>query len=291
MRKQIGYIGLGKMGSAMVARLKEAGWCVESYDVSGKGTAKSIEQLAEKLQKPRVVWIMVPAGKPVDTVVSSLAELLDRGGDVVIDGGNSFYEDSIKRAKRLGAKGIAFLDVGVSGGPGTVRQGKPAVMVGGDKKVFQKLKPLFADITNKERLGYMGTSGTGHYVKMVHNGIEYGMMQALAEGFTLMKKSPFELDLKEVARVYNNGSVIESRLTGWMQAGFKKYGQELQEVAGSVQHTGEGKWTVQTAKKLGVRVPVIEHAFKFRVESEKKPSYTGKILSLLRHMFGGHSIK
>jgi len=290
MRKQIGYIGLGKMGSAMVVRLKETGWRVESYDISGKGTANSIEQLAEKLEKPRVVWIMVPAGKPVKDVVSYLAELLDRG-DVVIDGGNTFYEDSVRHGKELVAKGIAFLDVGVSGGPGTVRQGKPAIMVGGDKQVFQKLKPLFADITGKESFGYMGTSGTGHFVKMAHNGIEYGMMQALAEGFALMKKAPFDLDLKEVARVYNKGSVIESRLTGWMESGFKKYGQNLAKAAGSVQHTGEGEWTVKTAKKLGVPVPVIQASFDFRRQSVKKPSYTGKILSMLRHMFGGHSIK
>ncbi|HEX9721819.1 MAG TPA: decarboxylating 6-phosphogluconate dehydrogenase [Candidatus Paceibacterota bacterium] len=290
MGKHIGYIGLGKMGSAMVARLKEKNWRVETFDISGKGTAKSIEELVGYLGKPRIVWIMVPAGKPVDEVVSQLAKLLYKG-DVVIDGGNTFYEDSVRRAMKLAAKGIHFMDVGVSGGPVTVRQGKPAIMAGGDKKVFQKLKPLFGDLTAKESFGYMGKSGAGHFVKMVHNGIEYGMMQSLAEGFTLMKKSPFELDLKEVARVYNNGSVVESRLTGWMERGFQKYGEELREASGSVQHTGEGEWTVKTAKKFGVPVPVIQASFHFRVESAKKPSYTGKILMMLRHMFGGHSMK
>ena len=278
------------MGSAMVARLKEKNWRVETFDISGKGTAKSIEELVGYLGKPRIVWIMVPAGKPVDEVVSQLAKLLYKG-DVVIDGGNTFYEDSVRRAMKLAAKGIHFMDVGVSGGPVTVRQGKPAIMAGGDKKVFQKLKPLFGDLTAKESFGYMGKSGAGHFVKMVHNGIEYGMMQSLAEGFTLMKKSPFELDLKEVARVYNNGSVVESRLTGWMERGFQKYGEELREASGSVQHTGEGEWTVKTAKKFGVPVPVIQASFHFRVESAKKPSYTGKILMMLRHMFGGHSMK
>ena len=290
MKKHIGYIGLGKMGASMVARLKETGWWVESYDISGKGTAKSIEQLVGRLQKPRVVWIMVPAGKPVDDVISQLAEMLDKR-DTVIDGGNTFYEDSVRHGKELAAKGIAFLDVGVSGGPGTVRQGKPAIMVGGDKKVFQKLKPLFGDLTAKESFGYMGKSGAGHFVKMAHNGIEYGMMQALAEGFALMQKAPFDLDLKEVARVYNKGSVIESRLTGWLASGLKKYGEALTEVSGKVAHTGEGEWTVKTAKKLGVPAPVIRTSFDFRVQSAKKPSYTGKVLTMLRNQFGGHNIK
>jgi 6-phosphogluconate dehydrogenase len=290
MKKQIGYIGLGKMGSSMVARLQSKKWNVTTYDISGKGTAKTIEQLVHALQKPRIVWVMVPAGKPIDNVVAELTTYLDTG-DIVVDGGNSFYESSVKRGKKLKAKGIFFLDVGVSGGPGTVRQGKPALMIGGEKAMFEKLKPLFADITHKESFGYMGKSGAGHFVKMVHNGIEYGMMQSLAEGFAVMKKAPFGLDLQEVAKVYSNGSVIESRLTGWMQSGFKKYGEGLQEAAGSVQHTGEGEWTVKTAKKLGVPLPVITASFNFRVQSAKKPSYTGKILSMLRNQFGGHSIK
>ena len=156
--------------------------------------------------------------------------------------------------------------------------------------MFEKLKPLFADLTQRASFGYMGLSGAGHFVKMVHNGIEYGMMQAMAEGFTLLKHSPFELDLKEVASVYNNGSVIESRLVDWLEKGLKKYGQDLKEVSGSVAYTGEGEWTVKTAQRLGVPLPVIEASFRFRVQSAAKPSYTGKILSLLRHMFGGHRI-
>jgi 6-phosphogluconate dehydrogenase len=289
MKKQIGYIGLGKMGGSMVARLKEKKWQVETYDISGKGTAKTIEQLAVGLKAPRAVWIMVPSGKPVDAVAAELAKHLQKG-DIVIDGGNSFYENSVKRGKKFQAKGIAFLDAGVSGGPGTVRDGKPALMIGGEKAVFQKMKPLFSDLTRKESFGYMGKSGAGHFVKMVHNGIEYGMMQSLAEGFTVMKKAPFGLDLEEVARVYSNGSVIESRLTGWMGSGFKKYGEGLKEAAGSVAHTGEGEWTVTSAKKLGVPVPVIKASFDFRVQSAKKPSYTGKILMMLRSQFGGHTI-
>jgi 6-phosphogluconate dehydrogenase len=233
---------------------------------------------------------MVPSGKPVDATIGGLLKYLAKG-DVVIDGGNSFYENSLRRGKKLKTKGIHFLDVGVSGGPKTVRDGKPALMIGGEKAVFQKMKPLFDDLTRKESFGYMGKSGAGHFVKMMHNGIEYGIMQALAEGFTVMKKAPFGLDLTEVARVYNNGSVIESRLTGWMESGLKKYGPKLQEAAGSVKHTGEGEWTVKTAKKLRVPIPVIKASFDFRVQSAKKPSYTGKILMTLRNQFGGHRIK
>ena len=289
MKKHIGYIGLGKMGMSMVERLKEKRWRVVTYDVNGKGSAQSLEQLANSLSRPRNIWVMVPS-QVVGSVIANLAKYLQKG-DVVIDGGNSFYEDSIHHGKKLAQRGISFLDVGVSGGPGTVHAGKPALMIGGEKKVFEKLKPLFLDLARKASFAYMGKSGAGHFVKMVHNGIEYGMMQSLAEGFTLMERAPFALDLEEVARVYNNGSVIQSRLTGWLETGLKKYGQELKEVSGSVAHTGEGEWTVEIAKKLGVPVPVIKASFDFRVQSAKKPSYTGKILTMLRHMFGGHAIK
>lgn len=273
----------------MVARLMYKKWDVETYDISGKGTTKTIAQLVEKLKKPRYVWIMVPSGKPVDDVILQLVKSLERG-DTIIDGGNSFYEDSVRHGKELASKGIKFLDVGVSGGPKTVYNGESAIMVGGEKAVFQNAKSLFADVTKKESIGYMGASGSGHFVKMIHNGIEYGMMQAIAEGFTLMKEAPFELDLRKVAHVYNNGSVIESRLTDWLESGFKKYGQTINEASGRVEHTGEAEWTVKTAKKMGIPVPVIKASFDFRVQSTKKPSYTGKILMMLRHMFGGHDI-
>lgn len=289
MKKQIGYIGLGKMGGSMVARLERMGWRVETYDVNGNGTAKTITQLIGSLEKPRIVWLMIPAGNPVDSALKELTPLLARG-DMVIDGGNSFYDDSERRAKQLARKGISFLDIGVSGGPASVRAGKPALMIGGEKRVWEKLKPLFFDLARRESVGYMGKSGAGHFVKMVHNGIEYGMMQAIAEGFALMRKSPFALDLREVARVYSNGSVIESRLTSWLENGLKTYGQDLKEVEGSVAHTGEGEWTVETARKIGVQTPVIRASLDFRVRSSTKPSYTGKILTMLRNQFGGHPI-
>src|SRR3989344_5919707 len=293
MKKQIGCIGLGKMGRVMVARVGKRGWSVETYDVNGQGTAESIKQLVARLKKPRVIWMMVPAGDPVDRVLfqdNGLVVLLEKG-DIVLDGGNSFYEDSMRRSEKLQGIGVTFMDVGVSGGPATVQEGKPALMIGGDKKVFEKLKFLFRDLTRRESFRYMGESGAGHFVKMVHNGIEYGMMQSLAEGFVLLKQSPFGLDVQEVAGVYNHGSVIESRLTGWLEQGLMKYGQELKAVSGSVAHTGEGEWTVKTARKLQVFTPVIKAALDFRLQSGRKQSYAGKILMMLRNQFGGHSIK
>jgi 6-phosphogluconate dehydrogenase len=290
MNKHIGYIGLGKMGSSMVARLQEKKWYVETYDISGKGSVATIQELVVALEKPRVVWVMVPSGKPVDSVVRELTKYVEKG-DTVIDGGNSLYEDSMRRAKELRTRGIHFLDIGVSGGPETVRTGKPALMVGGEKSVFQKVEPLLLDLTQSESIGYMGQSGAGHFVKMVHNGIEYGMMQSLAEGFAVMKQAPFRLDVQEVARVYSNGSVIESRLTRWMESGFAEYGDTLRGVLGSVGHTGEGAWTVKAAKKFGIAVPVIAASVRFRVQSATSPSYAGKVLSMLRNQFGGHAVK
>ncbi len=277
------------MGQNMALRLQKKGWQVFSFDVNGKGNAKSIEELVNSLATPRIIWLMVPAGKPVDNVLQELTPLLNRS-DVVVDGGNSFYEDSIKRAKKLAARGIYFLDVGVSGGPSGARNGA-CLMIGGEKAIFEKYEEFFRDLATPEGYGYMGEFGAGHFVKMVHNGIEYGMMQAIAEGFAMMKKSPFKLNLQEIARLYNHGSVVESRLVGWLENAFEQFGDDLKNVSGSVGHTGEGEWTVKTAKKFGVDVPVIKNSVKFRVDSAKRPSYTGKILTALRNQFGGHNVK
>ena len=286
MRREIGLIGLGKMGKNMASRLKEKGWKVLGYDKN-----PPLGKLAEGLSRPRVVWLMVPAGKPVEELIFSKNGLVNfwEEGDIIIDGGNSFFEDSIKRAKKLSQKGIEFLDVGVSGGPEGARKGA-CLMIGGKKEVFERLKPLFRDLAQKNGFQYLGKSGAGHFVKMVHNGIEYGMMQSIAEGFNLMKKSPFKLDLKKIARLYNQGSVIESRLIDWLEKAFQKYGQDLKIVSGKVGATGEGEWMVKTAKKWQIPVKVIEDAFLFRVKSQKKPSYTGQILSALREQFGHHKV-
>lgn len=309
--RHIGFVGLGKMGRNMAVRLIEHGWNVSAYDAHGptahvaaqKGITivSDLTALVARLPAPRLIWLMVPAGKAVDDVlfgytgiqplyagVGSLYSLLEKG-DTVIDGGNSLYQDSIRRAARLKRRGIHFLDVGVSGGPEGATRGA-CLMIGGDEKIFRAHESVFQALAGEAGVVYAGKSGAGHFVKMIHNGIEYGMMQSLAEGFAVMQKSPFRLDLKNIAEVYNRGSVVESRLVGWLRDAYEQYGEKLKKASGSVGHTGEGEWTVKTAKKFGVRVPVIKGAFDFRVKSKKSPSYTGKILSALRNQFGGHPI-
>ena len=331
MPRAIGLYGLGKMGANVARQLREKGWRVvvanrspdpaAAMAADGFETAEGAGGLAAALSSPsmpasgpapsrgavrrplRVIWLMITAGKGVDEFLfgarggspraargrGGLAGFLRRG-DIVIDAGNSFYEDTIRRARRFAARGVKFVDVGFSGGPSGARRGG-SLMVGCDAETFAYLEPLFADLSAPLGYGRMGAPGAGHFVKMVHNGIEYGMMQSLAEGFALMKKSPFKLDLEEVARVYNRGSVIESRLVGWLGEAFGEYGEDLAGVSGAVAATGEGEWTLKTGRKRGLRLPAIESAFKFRIESKKKPSYAGRILSALRNRFGGHSVK
>jgi len=283
-KKEIGVIGLGKMGKNIADRLKEKGWNVVGVD---KGF--NVEDFLSKLPSPRIIWLMVPAGGAVDETINLLLPNLSKG-DFVIDGGNSFYKDTIRRAKVLTKKGIRFADAGVSGGPGGARFGA-SIMAGGNKKDFTALRPLFEDLAVQGGVEFFEGAGAGHFVKMIHNGIEYGMMQALAEGFAILKKSKFKFDLSRVAEIYNHGSVIESRLVGWLRNGLEIYGDDFKSVSGKVALTGEGEWTVKTAKELGVLARIIEGALKFRKESQKKPSYTGKVLSALRNQFGGHSAK
>lgn len=299
MKKEVSLIGLGKMGGNMAQRLLERKWKVIGYDKITKRRFKkeglilvgSLEELIRRTSLSRLIWLMVPAGKAVDEILFGKKGLVKflRKGDIIVDGGNSFYLDSIKRYKKLSKRGIEFVDVGVSGGPEGARRGA-CLMIGGKEKIFKKLKPLFKDLATKNGFQFFKGAGADHFVKMVHNGIEYGMMQSIAEGFNLLKKSPYKINLQKLARVYNHGSVIESRLVGWLEKAFKIHGQGLKGVSGKVGYTDEGEWTVKTAKKLKVPVKVIEEAFKFRVFSHKKPNYTGKILSALREQFGGHKV-
>ena len=286
------------MGYAMVLRLREKGHDLVVFDMdeqavaravgAGAKGAKSMEEVTQQLHAPRVVWLMVPH-EVVDKVLTNLTPFLSVG-DMIIDGGNSFYKDSVRRAQELKEKGIVFLDAGISGGPKGAREGA-CVMVGGEKEDVAKIEPLFRDIAAPDAYAHVGPTGAGHFVKMVHNGIEYGMMQALAEGFAILKEAPFSLDLGQIAELYNHRSVIESRLVGWLHDGLKEEGQELKEISGSVGHTGEGEWTIKTAEELGISAPIIKGAFEFRKRSAQNPSYTGKILSLLRNQFGGHKAK
>jgi len=301
IKKEICVIGLGKMGRNISRRLMEKGWRTHGHDTDPE-TIKKMEgeglrgiylpkEIKNKLSSPRIVWLMVPAGKAIDEIIfgkEGLVNFLNKG-DIIVDGGNSFYKDSVRRSQKLNKLGIHFTDVGVSGGPKGARFGA-SLMVGGDKKVFQKLETLFGDIASIDGYRFFEGAGAGHFIKMVHNGIEYGMMQAIAEGFTILKKSKYKLDFAKVADIYNHGSVIESRLIGWLKDALQLHGDDLKNVSGSVGHTGEGAWTIKTAKGMKIKAKVIEEALNFRIISEKKPSHTGKILSALREQFGGHSI-
>lgn len=322
MRKEVGIIGLGKMGGGMVLHLLEQGWnvhgfarhtdTIRKFARKGMRAATSPTKLVANLPAPRVVILMVPAfappspkatdgrgkastgkpaGSPVDELLfgkEGIAKELTKG-DIVIDSGNSFYKDATVRAKKLKRLGITFMDVGFSGGPSGARRGG-CLMIGGDRKTFKKLEPLFKSLARPNGYQFFDGIGAGHFVKMVHNGIEYGMMQALGEGFAILKKSKYKLNLTRVTDIYNTGSVIESRLVGWLKSAFVEYGEDLKKVSGSVGHTGEGQWTAKTARELGVPAKIIEESFKFRIQSTKKPSYTGKVVSALRNQFGGHSV-
>jgi 6-phosphogluconate dehydrogenase len=292
---KLGYIGLGKMGRNMVERLLEQRHEIVVYDTDektmkdvtwqGAVKAQSVWNVIEMLERPRFIWIMVPH-QVVDTVLSEIVPRL-HGGDIVIDGGNSFYKDTQRRAAELTKREINFMDVGVSGGPRGAREGA-CLMIGGNQELYKKYEELFQDISAKDAYGYFGESGAGHFVKMIHNGIEYGMMQSLAEGFEVLKKAPFPLSLTKIANIYNHKSVVESRLVGWLEDGYKEYGEDLEAVSGSVAQSGEGMWTAETAEELGVPAPIIKGAVEFRKQSKANPSYTGKVLSTMRNQFGGH---
>lgn len=296
-RQPIGMVGLGKMGGNLVRQLLEKGWQVTGFDPNPKiqdelaleGMVQSLNpiNLVEKLTAPRIVWLMVPAGKAVDELLREITPKLTRG-DIVIDGGNSQYTDSARRAASLKRRGIEFVDIGVSGGPYGARTGA-VLLVGGKRETYERLQPLLRDLATPGGVEYCGDAGAGHFVKMIHNGIEYGMMQAIAEGFAVMDKSTYKLDLTNIAEVYNHGSVIESRLVGWLADAFRIHGEKLTGVSGTVAHTGEGQWTVDAAKKLKVDVKIIEGALEFRKKSAANPDYTGQVLSALRGQFGGHA--
>lgn len=299
IKKEVGVFGLGKMGGNIVRNLVEKGWKVIGYNRSEDDTkilekegmegAYSVKEFVEKLTEPRIIWLSLPAGVVVDDILNELLKYL-RPEDIIIEAGNSFYKDSIRRAKELAKKNVRFVDVGISGGPGGARYGA-CLMIGGKKNDFDYLTPLFIDISVPGGVEFFEGVGAGHFVKMVHNGIEYGIMQAIAEGFTVLKNIDYDLDLRRVAKIYNHGSVIEGKLVGWLEEAIDLYGQDFDQVSGKVGHTGEGEWTVNVAKQLGIKTKVIEEALKFRVESEEHPNYMGKVLSALRNRFGGHSIK
>ncbi|AKM81346.1 MAG: 6-phosphogluconate dehydrogenase, decarboxylating [Candidatus Pacebacteria bacterium GW2011_GWF2_38_9] len=293
---KIAYIGLGKMGKNMVLRLLEQGIEVVAWNRSegpvaevvaaGATAASNFKELLGSLAERRIIWLMLPAGEVTDQIISELLPDL-KTGDLLIDGGNSFYKDTIRRSAELAQKGINYLDIGVSGGPGGARSGA-CMMIGGDKADYELLLPVIKAACAPDAYGYMGGNGAGHFVKMVHNGIEYGMMQAIAEGAAVLEESPFKPDLAEVFRVYNNKSVIESRLVEWARQAFAE-NPKLDNISSTISHTGEGEWTIQAAKELGIEVPVIEKSFAVRVNSvNEKENFRNKVVSVLRNKFGHH---
>lgn len=298
---RLAMIGLGKMGANMTTRLLKGGHEVVAFDLhqnaidsavsQGAIGASSIADVVAKLPSPRVAWIMVPAGTPTEKTVESIGDLFSPG-DVVIDGGNSNYKDTVRRAAALAAKGVHFVDVGTSGGVWGLAEGY-SMMVGGDAGAVDTVSPALRTLapTETSGWGHVGPSGSGHFVKMVHNGIEYGMMQAYAEGFAIMeKKSEFDLDLHGVAEIWKYGSVVRSWLLD-LTADALSENPTLNGIAPFVPDSGEGRWTVSEAVDLDVAAPVITMALLNRLSSREKDSFADKLLSAMRNQFGGHSVK
>ncbi|WP_283153240.1 phosphogluconate dehydrogenase (NAD(+)-dependent, decarboxylating) [Guptibacillus hwajinpoensis] len=292
----VGLIGLGKMGYNLALNLRDHGHNVVVHDANDEQVQKmseegfngksSLKDVVESLETPRILWMMVPAGEITQAVTTELSTLLDRG-DIVIDGGNSHYKDSKSRGEMLLEKGISFFDVGTSGGKSGARNGA-CTMIGGDSEVFKTIEPLFKDICVEDGYLYAGESGSGHFLKMVHNGVEYGMMQSIAEGFDLLSKSEYDFDYEKVARVWNNGSVIRSWLMELTEQAFSK-DANLDEIRGVMNSSGEGKWTVETALDLQTATPVIALALMMRYRSLEDDTFTGKVVAALRNEFGGHA--
>ena len=295
---EIGLIGLGKMGYNLALNMMENKHNVVAFDVnkeavqkiSGEGAvgAESISALVKKLSSPKIVWVMVPSGPITEKVVEELKNELAEG-DIVIDGGNSHFKDSVRRGSELAEKGIHFFDAGTSGGMAGARNGA-CMMVGGNKEVFSTIEPVFRDINVENGYLYAGKIGSGHFLKMIHNGIEYGMMQAIAEGFEVLEKSDFDFDYEKVARVWNNGSVIRSWLMELTENAFSK-DAKLDSIKGVMHSSGEGKWTIETALELQTAMPVTALSLMMRYRSLDEDTFTGKVVAALRNEFGGHAVE
>ena len=294
---QIGMIGLGKMGLNLMMNLRDHGVDVMGYDVnpvmrqsaieSGLTVYDDLNEFTQAFDDRKIIWVMVPAGKITDSVIRQVSHLC-QAGDIIIDGGNSFYQDSQKNAQQLKEMGIHFLDCGTSGGTSGARNGA-CLMVGGEEEAFNGLKDVLQAISVENGCLYAGKSGSGHYLKMVHNGIEYGMMQAIGEGFEVLEASEFDFDFEKVARVWNNGSVIRSWLVELVQESFKN-DPKLEMITGASDSSGEAQWTVEQALQLKVPTPVISLSLMMRYRSKQNDTFAGKVVSALRNAFGGHSV-
>ena len=295
---ELGFVGLGRMGLNMVQRLVQAGHRVAVSDraaaaveqAAGRGAvpAGSVGEMMAHLRPPRAVWIMVPAGDPIDAVLADLAPHLDQG-DIVVDGGNSRYTDSVRRSQELAGRGVSLVDVGTSGGVWGLTEGF-CLMAGGEKAACDRLEPVFAALAPTDGYLYAGPSGAGHYAKMIHNGIEYGMLQAYGEGFAILEAAPYPFDLAALAHLWNHGSVIRSWL---LQLAEGALGREpdLASVRAWVEDSGEGRWTVQEALERNVPAPVLNLALLMRLRSRQPDSFSDKLIAALRGEFGGHAVQ
>jgi 6-phosphogluconate dehydrogenase len=282
-------IGLGRMGGNMTKRLEEHGHDMKTYDPQVESTAKSLEELRDQLDAPRSFWLMVPAGRITEDTFQTLLSAASPG-DVIVDGGNSNFRDSQRRYAEAQEKGIKFVDAGVSGGIWGLANGY-CLMVGGDDDAVAQVEPVFLALAPTDGYAHVGPAGAGHFVKMVHNGIEYGLMQAYAEGFEVMKASEFDLDLQAIAGIWRYGSVVRSWLLELLYAAFEKEGRHLEAIRGYVEDSGEGRWTIAEAINEDVPVPVITAALFARFASRQDESFAAKITAALRNEFGGHAVK
>jgi 6-phosphogluconate dehydrogenase len=296
---QLAMIGLGRMGGNMSERLMRDGHemvvfdrsadAIAKYERLGAKGAKNLADVVSKLNAPRIVWIMVPAGKPVDDTIASLLGGLQKD-DVIIDGGNSNFHDTMRRGQELFAKGIEFVDSGTSGGIWGLANGY-CLMIGGSEKAFALCEPIFKSLAPADGYAHVGPTGAGHYVKMIHNGIEYGALQAYAEGYEILHASKqFKLDLHRIARVWNHGSVVRSWMNELAELAFEK-DPGLDSLRGYVEDSGEGRWTVQEAIDIDVPAPVITLSLLARLRSRQEESFSAKVIAALRNEFGGHAVK
>jgi len=286
---KLGMIGLGRMGANMTERLRRGGHEVMTFDPKVASTASTLGELRDQLEAPRAFWMMVPSGEITEATFQELVALV-APGDTIIDGGNSNFHDSQRRHEEAGSHGVHFVDVGVSGGIWGL-EGGYCLMAGGEDAAVAPLVPLFATLAPKDGYAHVGAAGAGHFTKMVHNGIEYGLMQSYAEGFEVLERSEFELDLHEIAGIWRYGSVVRSWLLELLYAAFELEGGKLERIEGYVEDSGEGRWTIAEAIAEDVPVPVISAALFARFASRQPASFAAKVNAALRNQFGGHAVR